>query len=124
MTATGTEARVVGIVNSSGSIDTTTALTNVDQGNNIRGAVTTDGNSIWIAGQDGNYGLYYTTDGSTGTSDTALTSAGNPKNARNVEIYDGQLYLTSDKTTQIISQVGVGEPTSGTPTLTGLPGRR
>ena len=50
--------------------------------------------------------------------------AGNPKNARNVEIYDGQLYLTSDKTTQIISQVGVGEPTSGTPTLTGLPGAR
>ena len=55
------------------------------------------------------------------TTSTNLT--GSPlKNVRDVKIVNGQLYIASAKTTQIISALGSGLPTSGSQTWTGLVG--
>ncbi|MFZ6692503.1 PEP-CTERM sorting domain-containing protein [Undibacterium sp. SXout20W] len=62
--------RVVGLINASGNVDTTTALTGVFNGNNPRSAATVDGSSFYISGQSGNktdntQGVFYAGKGST-----------------------------------------------------------
>ncbi len=47
----------VGLVNASGVINTTTALTDVSSGNNVRAATSTDGTNLWVAGRRGRRGL-------------------------------------------------------------------
>jgi hypothetical protein len=63
--------RVVGVVNlyGGGTINTTTILNNSYNGSNIRGAVSTDGNALWLSGNAGTgqgttAGIEYTTLGS------------------------------------------------------------
>ena len=61
------DPRTVAIVNAAGAINSTTALTDFSSENNIRSAITTDGNSLWVTGGTG--GLGYTTVGSTTSTD-------------------------------------------------------
>jgi hypothetical protein len=119
--------RVVGRIDMSGNINISTALTDAYSGSNIRSAVSTDGNSLWTAGNGGSgqgatAGVRYTTLGSTTSTLINPTSS----NMRVVNIFNGQLYASSSTGTLLgVSTVGTGEPTTsigGAPTaLPGMP---
>ena len=110
--------RTVGLVGANGTIDTSTLLTNVGDGNNVRSAVTDGNGNIWIG--DASNGLSYATDGS--STATTLSSSKKNNNLRGVLIWGGQLYADADPTKDSFSfaQVGTGLPASGTPTFTTL----
>jgi len=62
--------RVVGLIDASGNVDTSTALTGVFNGNNPRSATTVDGSSFYVSGQassktDPTQGVFYAAKGST-----------------------------------------------------------
>ncbi len=119
-TLSTTVARTVGEIGVDGTIDTTTALTDFASGNNVRAATSTDGVNVWLAGADATTGGVRYIDGLGGTTSTNLTGS-LLKNVRDVQVYNGQLYIASDKTAQVISTFGT-LPTSGTPPYTGLNG--
>lgn len=92
-TPSATTPRVIARVDLSGSIDTTTAVTDAYSAGNIRAAVATDGFSFWTSGTaTGTGGIRRVPYGS--TTSTGL-NAGAPTNCRVVGIYHGQLYTTS-----------------------------
>ena len=105
--------RVVGVIDMNANINTTTILTDAYNGSNIRSAITTDGTSIWTGGNAGSgngatAGVRYTTLGSTTTTQINPTSS----NMRVVNIFNGQLYVSSSTGTFLgVSSVGSGEPT-------------
>jgi hypothetical protein len=110
--------RVVGRIDGSGNVDTTTSLT-AYSGNNIRSAITTNGTDIWTSGAaaSGNPGgVVYTTFGASGTG-TPLSST--ILNTRVVDIFGSpsQLYVTSGSG----SNKGVNTVGTGLPTTTGTP---
>ena len=110
-------ARSVGIVATvDGSVDTTTAINN--QGaSDPRGAITTDGNSIWQV-NSGN-GMSYTTLGNTGGTQLYTTL----NNSRRVAISQGQLYFSDASGSAFrLGTVGTGLPTTSGQTLVNLPG--
>jgi hypothetical protein len=111
--ASSSVSRTVGIVNAAGSVNTSTALTDTFlQGNNIRGAVTADGNKIWVSGGVG--GIDYTTLGY--STSTQLNSSDN--NFDGINIVGGQLYgLSQNNPVKGISTIGTGEPTTGSQTI-------
>ncbi|HEX4083880.1 MAG TPA: PEP-CTERM sorting domain-containing protein [Chthoniobacteraceae bacterium] len=104
----------IGIVDGNGDINTSTSLSGLGT-NNTRSAITTDGTSIWLAGSVSGNGVDYTTVGST----TATELSGS--NSEEVQIFDNQLYVSSEKSFQIAT-LGSGLPTSGLQTETGLSG--
>jgi hypothetical protein len=110
--------RTVARVDASGTVDTTTALTDFADGNNPRSATSSDGTSIWVGGAAG--GVRFATLGA--TTSTAVDSS-TFKNVREVSIFNGQLYASGDpsKAGLTIAPVGSGLPTSGTPSLTNIP---
>jgi hypothetical protein len=112
--ASATVPRTVAVIDTSGDIDTSTALSDADSGNNVRSAVSTDGTSLWVAG---GVDIRAASDGA-GTSN--LLAA---QNTRNLQIADGQLYFSSSSGSfKGIGTVGTGTPKSGTQSLTLLPG--
>ena len=115
-TASATTPRVVGLVSATGVINTTTALTDFSTGNNVRGATSTDGTNLWVAGTVG--GVGYTTVG--GTTSTDLDPTGE-QNLRNVSVFGGQLYASSQKTL-VLGTLGTAAPTTAPQSLTNLPG--
>ncbi|HTW99027.1 MAG TPA: hypothetical protein VMD59_09635, partial [Acidimicrobiales bacterium] len=104
--------RTVAIVSSSGSVDTTTSLSDATtEGNNFRSAVTAvGGGTIWVGGGGG---VGVTTDG--GSSATYLNS----DNVHDVQVVGSQLY---ESTATAINAVGSGLPASGSPSDTTLVG--
>ncbi|HTQ38569.1 MAG TPA: PEP-CTERM sorting domain-containing protein [Pirellulales bacterium] len=134
-TASSSTPRVVGLITvSNGAVDTSTALTNFATGNNIRSAAT-DGTNIWVTGVDTtNSGVAVTTKGGTTATKVITSPTTNPaSNTRQVNIFGGQLYLSSGSTapsgvnTVAMGTVGTGTPTGGAgvsfttlPGLTGL----
>lgn len=115
-TAAAMIPRTVGRVGFDGGIDTSTALTDFADANNPRSAVSTDGTSLWVGGADG--GVRYTTLGSATSTQLSLDS----KNIRQVNIFDGQLYMSSQKTSLRVATVGTGTPTNPGQSITNLPG--
>ena len=103
--------RVVGVVNiSTGAVDTTTALSDAYNTNNIRSAVYNGGN-IYTSGTSNGTpatgGTRLTTLG--GTTSTQISSTVN--NTRVVNIFNGQLYTSSASGSNIgINTVGTGTP--------------
>jgi len=108
--------RTVGRVAYDGSVDTSTALTDFSDGNNPRSAASTDGINFWVGGADG--GVRYTTLGSA----TSFQLSTDSKNIRAVEIFDGQLFMSSQKASIRVATVGTGLPTTAGQTITNLPG--
>jgi len=102
--------RTVAIVSPTGTVDTSTLLSDsTTEANNFRSATTAaTGGSIYT-GSGGGVGI--TSDG--GTAATYLTS----DKVHEVQVVDGQLY---ESTTKNIDQVGTGLPTGGTQTDTAL----
>jgi hypothetical protein len=112
--SSATVPRTVALIDASGNIDTSTALTDANSGNNIRSAVTTDGTSLWEAG---GVNIGSATDGAS-TSSLLAT-----QNTRDLQIFNNQLYFSSSSGSfKGVGTVGSGLPTSGTQTLTVLPG--
>jgi hypothetical protein len=113
--------RTVGRVSASGAVDTSTALTDVGNANNPRGATSSDGKTLYWsgAGKSTSGGVHVAT---LGASTSTLLSSGDT-NARAVTIFDGQLYTSSDPTKEgiDIATVGSGLPTTGGQTTTNLP---
>jgi hypothetical protein len=112
--ASSSVPRTVAVVDQSGNVDTSTALSDADSGNNVRSAVTTDGTTVWVAGA---VDIRSAAEGA-GTSSALAT-----QNTRDLQIANGQLYFSSSSGSfKGIGTVGTGLPTSGTQTLTLLPG--
>jgi hypothetical protein len=110
-----TVARVIGRVDATGAIDTTTAL-NAFSGGNIRGATSTDGTTFWATSN--NAGILTTTLGST----TGTIISNTPSNLRGVDIFADQLYISASTGTTRIATVGSGTPTTSGQTIANIPG--
>jgi len=95
--------RVVALIGADGSVDTTTTLYNVFNGNNPRSVYSATGGSFYLSGQgnspDATGGVFFTTLGShSATAITGLDTSGNTssQDTRDVQIYNGQLYVSVD----------------------------
>ena len=89
-------SRVVAQVGADGAVDTSTALYNVFNTNNPRSAYTQDGSAFYVSGQgvkgDTTTGLFYAVKGA--SSATAITGTG--QDTRDVQVVNGQLYVSTD----------------------------
>lgn len=111
-----TVPRVFGRVDHLGNVDTSTTTT-AYASQNIRSAVTNDGTSFWAAGSG--TGVIYQSFGVTGAGtliSSTLTAL------RNINIYNGQLYVSSQSGAFRLSSIGTGLPTATGQTITNLPG--
>lgn len=101
--------RVVGRVDWDGNIDTTTALPDAYDTNNIRGAASTNGTDIWLSGTGSgtSNGVRYTTLGSTSSIRLSTTVT----NIRTVNIFGGQLFASMQSNPYRLGTVGSGTPT-------------
>ncbi|MFI5365205.1 MAG: hypothetical protein ACHQ4J_06240 [Candidatus Binatia bacterium] len=112
--------RTVAIVKFDGSIDTSTALTDFATGNNPRSAASTNGLDIWVGGAAG--GVRYTSYSKFGSSTSTQLST-DSTNIEQVNIFDGQLYVSTQKGTTIrVGSVGAATPTTTGQSITNLPG--
>jgi hypothetical protein len=120
-TAAGTFAvasvpRVIGRVNTAGTIDLTTAFNDGGTGA-VRSAATTNGTDMWMT--NSSVGLRY---GPFGTVGASSSVAATPANTRVVKVFNGQLYMSSGSSPfSCINSVGTGTPTTGA-TTTAFPG--
>lgn len=114
-TTSATVNRTVAVIDPSGNVNTTTAFSNRFNTVAVRGAVV-NGSDLWVTG--GNGGIVYATVGSTGTSNTLITTS----TGRCLGIYDGQLYASSTATGLRLARVGTGLPTTTGQTMLNLPG--
>jgi len=108
--------RVIGRIGADGSVNTTTALADFSSGSSPRGVASTNGTDIWIGGGAG--GVRYTTIGSTTSTQISTTIT----NIRSVEIFDGQLYVSSMSGAIRLATVGTGLPTTAGQTISNLGG--
>jgi Bacterial Ig domain len=118
-TSSASTARVMARIGFDGVIDSSTTTTSFSA-NNIRSAVTTNGTDIWAVGA--NTGVVYSTLGGSGAG-TVVSS--NATNLRVVNVFNGQLYVSSGSGTNTfrgVNTVGSGTPTSTGNTTTRLPG--
>ncbi|MFG2045674.1 PxKF domain-containing protein [Dactylosporangium sp. NPDC048998] len=118
-----TVPRVVARIDGNGAVDTSTRLTDAFSGNNVRGAATNDGTGFWVTGAGGSNtpkaGMVQVPLG--GSTSTPIVTSINA--ARVPQTIDGNLYLSTDKTTPAgVSRIGTGLPTSGAQALTSLAG--
>ncbi|HEU4326790.1 MAG TPA: CARDB domain-containing protein [Roseiflexaceae bacterium] len=121
-TASATTNRIIGRIDSSGAINTTTRISDGYNTDNIRAAVTDDGTGFWASGNGATNtgGVRYVAFGSSGASTQLSTSV---TNTRVPGIFGGQLYVSaSSGTFRGVSTVGSGLPTTGGQTIAGLPG--
>ncbi len=101
-------ARVVADIRANGTVDTSTALYNIDNTNNIRSVATVNGTTFYVSGQgvkgDTTQGLFVAADGA-----SSATPIDTSTDTRQVEIYNGVLYVSRDS-----KQQGVGGTSKGT----------
>ena len=107
--------RVVGRVDSSGTIDTSTYFTDGGS-NNIRSAASTDGTALWVGTAGGGVRSLGFANAGTSTAISTLT------NIRTVQISGQQLYASSQSGSSRVGTVGSGLPTTGGQSFTNLPG--
>jgi len=75
-----------------------------------------------LGGDGGAGGVRYTQDGSTATPHTSTQVSTDFTNLRQLNIFDGQLYVSSGSSTLRLGAVGTGTPTTAGQTITNLPG--
>src|ERR1043165_565932 len=118
-----TVPRTVAVVAFDGTIDTTTALTDITNSNNARAAFTTNASSVWLAGADATTGgiRYIGTLGGSTSVDLTGTAL---KNCRDVAVFGLQLYFAQDKKMNgsIVESLGTGLPNAGTQLAGEFPG--
>ncbi|NBX87304.1 MAG: hypothetical protein EBQ97_02145, partial [Bacteroidetes bacterium] len=112
-----TPKRIIARIDSLGTVNSSTQTTSYG-GNNIRGAVTSDGSTFWTTGA--NTGVVNISLGTTGAGTVVSSTI---TNTRWVNIMNGQLYVSSSSGTyQSISAVGTGKPTTTGNSITSLSG--
>lgn len=116
--------RAVGRVSLDGTVDLSTLLSDAFSQSSARSATSADGSNFWAAGTGGT-GQGATAgirSGSVGTNTSTQVSA-SATNLRVVNVYNGQLYVSSQTGSFIgVSTVGTGLPTTSGEELTLLPG--
>ena len=116
-TTGATVPRVVARVDSSGNIDSSTALTDWSSGNNPRGVASADGSGFWVTGGTG--GVRYSSLGGT----TSVQVSSTVLNNRAIAISGGQLYSSDSSGAAVrLGTVGTGLPTTAGQVITNLPG--
>ena len=115
-TSSASVPRVVAVVNSNGSIDTTTALSDFASGSNPRSAVSLNGTSLWVAGGSG--GARFATLGASTSTQLSTTTT----NLRQLQIFSNQLYTSAMSGVIRVARIGSGLPTTSGQTITNLPG--
>ncbi|MBE9101349.1 tandem-95 repeat protein [Vacuolonema iberomarrocanum] len=111
--------QVIGLVDGAGNVDTSNRF--IVNGNRLRAVATEDGSQFWVSVLDGGAGDIRVLEYGDGTSQSVLASPA-ALTAKGLEIYDGQLYVsTDDGGFRPLSQVGNGTPTDPA-TVTILPG--
>ena len=108
--------RVVGLVGVDGNVDLSTRGT-FNSGGNFRGA-TMDGNNIWTVGSSG--GIAVISKGQTTGAGTQLSTT--VTNLRTVNIFNNQLYISTQSGAFRLGTVGTGQPTTNGQTITNLAG--
>jgi len=119
-TNTSEVVRVVGRIDvETGATDTSTSTTSFS-GTSIRSAASTNGTDVWMTG--GNNGVRHNTLGGSGAG-THVSSASTTTNLRQLNIFDGQLYVSTGAGSSFrIGAVGAGTPTTSGHTITNLNG--
>jgi hypothetical protein len=115
-TSTASVLRVIGRVDSSATVDTSTTTTSFS-GGGIRGATSDNGTNLWAVG--GNTGVVRTTFAGSGAGTIVSTTI---TNNRVVNIFGGQLYSSDNSGSVRLGTVGSGLPTTTGQTITNLPG--
>lgn len=121
--------RIVGRIDATGAVDTSTGFTSAFNTSNIRAAASVDGSGIWTGGTGagGTGGIWYQTFGTIGAGTQVSTTV---TNTRNLGIFASQLYTTASSGAIRLASVGLGLPTttgqlmsnlSGLPTASGSP---
>ena len=121
--ASGITNRTIARVGANGVVNTSTGYLagSAYLNGNFRSAVTNDGNEFWTAGTGGNTGgVWYIPFGSFTNAATQLNTTS--ASIRVVDIYNGQLYYSTNTATQGIYKEGSGLPTSFGQTASILPG--
>ncbi len=111
-----TVPRTLGRIDSQGNVNTSTTTTAFNT-NNIRSAASIDGTSIYAVGA--NTGVVLQPLGGTGAGTVVSSST---LNLRNINIFGGQLYVSSSSGSLRLASVGSGVPTNTGNTATNLPG--
>ena len=99
-------SRVIALVGANGSVNSTTAITNVFNENNPRSVYTTNGTSFYISGQgnkDNTGGVFYvanigatTATAITGADTSSKSNGAYNQDTRDVQIVNGQLTVSAD----------------------------
>jgi hypothetical protein len=117
-----TYPREVGKIDASANISTRTLGPTTFSGNNIRGATSSNGSNVWVSGVADSTnlgGVFYLS--FSGTGETQLATS--PNDSRQVAIYNGQLYISTDKSSfKGVDTVGSFLPTTSGQTVTRLAG--
>lgn len=110
-TTSAANNRLIGLIAADGTINTTTRITDAFSGGNIRGAASANGSAFYAVGNSG--GVVYVPLANAAASTTIST--GSPTNDRVINIFGGNLYVTSGSTPAYgVAQVGTRLPiTSG-----------
>jgi hypothetical protein len=114
-----TTARVIGLVDASGNIDTTTALGDAFSGFGIRSAASVDGSTLWASGS----GVGVITAPLSSLTSTVIGAT--TANLRQLEIFGSPSQLfsgTGSGSAFRIGTVGTGLPTTAGQVTNGLPG--
>jgi hypothetical protein len=119
---TSTAARVVGLIDKNGSVNTSTAI-NSYSGAIVRNASTVDGTQFWVAGDSAglNGGVQYVSSVGATTSTAVYRNGGTQnENMRDVQIVDNQLFscsgsssVASNGLVKGVYQMGSGLSTGG-----------
>ena len=115
--------RVIARVDANGVVDSSTALVDAYNQDDVRNVVSVDGSAYWISGPSGNPnttgGVRYALYGAINSEQLSST----PTNTRVVNIFSDQLYVTSASGSfQGVASVGTGLPTTLGQITTLLPG--
>ena len=113
-------ARVIARIDSSGNVDSTTRLSNYSSGNNPRSAWSADGSSFYGVGGTG--GIVYATLGATTGTAVTPTGTGLLSNMRVIDVYNNQLYASSNSGSFRLATTGGAPASTAGQTLTNLSG--
>jgi hypothetical protein len=116
-TTSATVGRTVALMDYTGTINTSTSLSDFASANNVRSAVANNaGTQVWFTG--GNTGVGTAPIGATTSTVVSTTIV----NLRQINLFNNQLYVSNNSLTNIrIGTIGTGAPTTTGQAITGLP---
>jgi beta-lactamase superfamily II metal-dependent hydrolase/fibronectin type 3 domain-containing protein/DNA/RNA endonuclease YhcR with UshA esterase domain len=117
ITTSTTVPRVMGRVDSSGAIDTSSSYIDAASSGNIRSVASIDGTRYWASGST--QGVRTVAHGGSGAATIVSSTA---TNLRQIGIFSGQLYIGSGAGTIRMGTVGSGTPITSGNVMTSLPG--